>query len=56
MNLRFFSVLLCLFNFFLAPLYAEAAHGVSIDGVLKYPAGFKNFEYVSPIIALLIPT
>lgn len=27
---------------------ARAAHGVSIDGVLKYPADFHHFDYVSP--------
>lgn len=25
-----------------------AAHGISIDGTLKYPAGFDHFDYVSP--------
>ncbi len=25
-----------------------ASHGISIDGVLKYPADFTNFDYVSP--------
>jgi len=29
-----------------APLWA--AHGVSIDGTLKYPAGFDHFDYTSP--------
>ena len=36
------SLLFCPAN----PLHA--AHGVSIDGVLKYPAGFKQFDYTSP--------
>jgi len=27
---------------------AIAAHGVSIDGTLKYPAAFERFEYTSP--------
>ena len=27
---------------------AHGAHGVSIDGVLKYPADFTHFDYVSP--------
>jgi len=26
----------------------HAAHGISIDGKLKYPAGFVHFDYVSP--------
>ncbi len=26
---------------------SQAAHGVSIDGVLKYPADFKQFDYTS---------
>jgi microcin C transport system substrate-binding protein len=29
-----------------APL--RAAHGISIDGKLKYPAGFSHFDYTSP--------
>ncbi len=33
---------------FLCPAVAAAAHGVSIDGVLKYPAGFNHFDYISP--------
>ncbi len=33
---------------FLSPGVAMAAHGVSIDGILKYPADFKHFDYVSP--------
>ncbi|MDH3393607.1 MAG: extracellular solute-binding protein [Desulfobulbaceae bacterium] len=28
---------------------AQAGHGISIDGVLKYPAGFKQFDYTSPV-------
>lgn len=31
-----------------APLALHAAHGISIDGKLKYPAGFPRFDYVSP--------
>jgi microcin C transport system substrate-binding protein len=43
-----------LFNFILAitlfvsPGFSMAAHGLSIDGVLKYPAVFEHFDYVSP--------
>ncbi len=25
-----------------------AAHGISLDGILKYPAGFQQFDYASP--------
>uniref|UniRef100_UPI004056867A extracellular solute-binding protein n=1 Tax=Candidatus Electronema sp. TaxID=2698783 RepID=UPI004056867A len=32
----------------LAPQDSRAAHGVSIDGKLKYPAGFTQFDYASP--------
>lgn len=40
------SALLFLFACLL-PLPSYAAHGVSIDGTLKYPKGFSRFEYVS---------
>ncbi|MCL2341343.1 MAG: extracellular solute-binding protein [Proteobacteria bacterium] len=30
------------------PAVCWAAHGVSIDGRLKYPQGFERFEYTSP--------
>ncbi len=50
MKINFFSkialqitTLLCLF----IPQQAMATHGVSIDGVLKYPAGFSHFDYTS---------
>ncbi|MBE9520430.1 MAG: hypothetical protein IME97_04810, partial [Proteobacteria bacterium] len=26
---------------------SQAAHGISIDGKLKYPADFKHFDYAS---------
>ena len=32
----------------LIPSSLLGAHGVSIDGKLKYPAGFKHFDYVAP--------
>ena len=32
----------------LAPSASLAAHGISIDGKLKYPAGFTHFAYTSP--------
>ncbi|MDE1931896.1 MAG: ABC transporter substrate-binding protein, partial [Alphaproteobacteria bacterium] len=28
--------------------YAQAQHGLSLFGDLKYPAGFKHFDYVNP--------
>lgn len=31
-----------------APQNGLAAHGVSIDGKLKYPAGYAQFDYTSP--------
>jgi microcin C transport system substrate-binding protein len=31
----------------LAPTKSYAAHGVSIDGKLKYPAGYSQFDYTS---------
>ena len=30
------------------PSRGHAAHGVSIDGILKYPKNFKQFDYVDP--------
>ena len=42
--------LLCLISFLLTvslPASLLAAHGVSIDGVLKYPPGFAKFDYAS---------
>ena len=32
----------------LLPCQLFAAHGVSIDGNLKYPSGFTHFDYISP--------
>jgi microcin C transport system substrate-binding protein len=31
-----------------APAAAEPRHGLSVFGDLKYPAGFKHFDYVNP--------
>lgn len=40
--------LLCTFCIlFLSPSILFAAHGISIDGTLKYPADYKHFDYVS---------
>jgi microcin C transport system substrate-binding protein len=38
----------CCLVFLGAPVCALAAHGVSIDGTLKYPKGFERFAYTSP--------
>jgi microcin C transport system substrate-binding protein len=32
-----------------APDMSKASHGLSIFGDLKYPAGFKHFDYVNPV-------
>jgi microcin C transport system substrate-binding protein len=42
LSLIVLTLLLCL------PLPLSAAHGVSIDGRLKYPANFTHFDYTSP--------
>jgi len=31
-----------------AAMAAAGSHGLSLFGELKYPPGFKNFEYVDP--------
>ncbi|MCB2183228.1 MAG: extracellular solute-binding protein [Desulfobulbaceae bacterium] len=41
-RLFFTFILVCIFS-----RSAFAAHGVSIDGILKYPADFKKFDYAS---------
>lgn len=43
----FISSLATLFLFFANVSSLQAAHGVSIDGNLKYAADFKKFDYVS---------
>ncbi len=40
-------LLLCL-SFLFLPSVIYGAHGISIDGKLKYPTDFKHFDYVSP--------
>jgi len=40
----FFLFLVLVFS----PAHLFAAHGVSIDGSLKYPSDFKQFDYTSP--------
>ncbi len=44
----FFVVVCCLFFALSGGSTALAAHGVSIDGHLKYPRGFARFDYTSP--------
>lgn len=39
---------LCFFAVFMLALPAQAAHGIALFGGLKYPAGFKHFDYVNP--------
>ncbi len=48
MKFRTFILVAVFLPFFVLPVGAEAAHGVSIDGALKYPPDFKHFDYVSP--------
>ncbi|MBU1232245.1 MAG: extracellular solute-binding protein [Proteobacteria bacterium] len=43
----FVSSLASFFVFFISVSSLQAAHGISIDGNLKYPADFKQFDYVS---------
>ncbi|RJX23078.1 MAG: ABC transporter substrate-binding protein [Desulfobulbus sp.] len=42
------SVWLVILLALLMPLPLQAAHGISIDGKLKYPDGFSRFDYVAP--------
>lgn len=44
MHLRFFFALVA----FLLPFSAQADHGIALYGALKYPAGFRHFDYVNP--------
>ena len=41
------TALLSLLFLFTQVSVSQAAHGISIDGKLKYPADFKRFDYVS---------
>lgn len=45
MKKTFFAAFFILFFAISGPLWA--AHGISLDGVLKYPADFKGFDYTS---------
>ena len=47
MKSRAFAVLFVL-SLVLWSQVARGAHGLAIDGNLKYPAGFSRFDYVSP--------
>ncbi|MBF0190553.1 MAG: ABC transporter substrate-binding protein [Magnetococcales bacterium] len=44
--MRHLLSVLCLLGLLLN--HAEADHGLSLDGVLKYPHDFKGFDYTSP--------
>lgn len=46
--MRRYTILPLLLLALLVPLRLLAAHGISIDGKLKYPAGFSHFAYVAP--------
>ena len=39
---------LCLITWAAPSNAAQRTHGLSIFGDLKYPAGFKHFDYVNP--------
>ncbi len=41
------TALLSVLFLFTQVLISQAAHGISIDGKLKYPADFKHFDYAS---------
>ncbi|MEZ5849432.1 MAG: extracellular solute-binding protein [Hyphomicrobiaceae bacterium] len=43
-----FAVSLLVAGVLATPAAAEPRHGLSIFGDLKYPAGFKHFDYVNP--------
>jgi microcin C transport system substrate-binding protein len=46
--MQIFKTIVFFFLALLLPAALFAAHGVSIDGKLKYPADFTHFDYVSP--------
>lgn len=48
MTMRKTLTLTFLAFFLLIPVSLFAAHGISIDGKLKYPVGFSHFDYTSP--------
>jgi microcin C transport system substrate-binding protein len=46
--MRRYALLPLLLFALLVPPRLHAGHGISIDGKLKYPAGFTHFDYVEP--------
>ena len=46
--MRFFLQLCLLAALLALPVPLNAAHGLSIDGMLKYPKDFSRFDYTSP--------
>jgi len=46
--MEFKKIIALLFILGFSPASLFAAHGISIDGSLKYPADFKQFDYTSP--------
>ncbi|WP_448192513.1 extracellular solute-binding protein [Azospirillum sp. sgz301742] len=42
------ALALLLALFCAAPAFAEPTHGIAMHGDLKYPKGFKHFDYVNP--------
>ena len=46
--MEFKKIFLLFLVFLYSPTCLYAAHGVSIDGSLKYPQDFKQFDYTSP--------
>jgi len=47
-SIHFFSIFLAFFFLIYPSSSAQAAHGISIDGKLKYAPDFKQFDYASP--------
>jgi microcin C transport system substrate-binding protein len=48
MSFKNFHIILGLIILWVSPLLAEKQHGIAMHNDLKYPAGFKNFDYVNP--------
>jgi microcin C transport system substrate-binding protein len=46
--MQIFKITVFLLSALLFPAVLFAAHGVSIDGKLKYPPGFTHFDYTQP--------
>ncbi len=45
---RLFLFFGCFVSMLCSPIISLAGHGLSIDGVLKYPADFTHFAYTDP--------